>query len=242
MTYKVVKFSTQPTADPRIFRVAWCGEHYAKIIEVRVTGAKYAGSMADAAELYVMWLVLCHWEHAGQQRTARNIYFEVSRGAIKKVVRTESTKVELNELAYFARTRFYGVSIQVEKKPKWIDWDAPTDLCVALDDSPLPAPRVEVPGLGHVVITRHAIEEYASDTGHEIKPENIYGRIVERMREGMLDVEMSKRVEEHKRRRHGDKEVENTRILADTHGWHYVFLHEEDALILKTIYNRGLGY
>lgn len=242
MTYKVVKFSTQPTSDPQIFRVAWCGEHYAKIIEVKVTGTKYADSMADAAELYVMWLVLCHWEHAGHQRTARNIYFEVSRGAIKKVVRTESTKVELNELAYFLRTRFYGVSIVVDKKPKWIDWSAPSDMSVVLDDSTLPAPWVDVPGLGSVVITRHAIEEYAADTGHEIKPENIYGRIVERMREGMFDVEISKRVEEHKRRRHGEKEVENTRILADAHGWHYVFLCGGDAIILKTIYNRGLGY
>lgn len=242
MTYKVVKFSTQPTTDPLIFRVAWCGEHYAKIIDVKVTGTKYVGALADAAELYVMWLVLCHWENAGQQRTARNLYFEVSRGAIKKLCRTESTKVELTELAYFARTRFYGVSIVVEKKAKWADWSLLSDLCVTLDDKPLPAPHVEVPGLGRVVITRHAIEEYAADTGHEIKPENIYSRIVERMREGMFTVEMSKSVEEHKRRRHGDSEIENTRILADAHGWHYIFLCERDVLILKTIYNRGLGY
>lgn len=241
MTYKVVKFITQATDDPRFYRVAWCGEHYTHIIDVKLTGSNYLEFGADAAELYVMWLVLSFWEYAGQKRTARNLRLEVSRGAIKKLMRADSAKLVLNDLAYFGRTQFHGIKMDVEKKTPWADWSAASECTVMLDDKPIPRPTVAIPGLGDVSITLHALEEYAADTKGEIHPENIYSRIAERMREGLSDAVIPSNVERHKRRRHGG-EVDRTRIMVDTHGWQYVLLQEGATYILKTIYNRGGAY
>lgn len=244
MTYKTVSFATCQTPDANVFRVAWRGDDQSrtKIIDVRISTNRYEASAADAAELYVMWLVLSYWEHAGQSRTAKNLNVKVSRGAVKKILRADSTKKELNDLAYFGRTQFSGLPVEVLKKTPWVDWASESDCCVTLDDEPLPRPAVDVPGIGRVSITVHALEEYAADTRGEILAEHVYGRIAERLRGSLQDITLDERTQSHKRRKYGD-EVDKTRILVDEHGWQYVLVEERKSeFVLKTVYNRGRGY
>lgn len=243
MTYKVVKFATQPAPQDGRFRVAWCGDlHPPRILDIAVTSAKYQENGADAAELFAMWLVLVHWENAGQRRTAKNLKLEVSRGAVKKLLRADSAKVELNSLAYFGRTQFFGVEIEVVKKTPWVDWAEPSTCSAVLGDDPLPRPTVSVPGVGDVGITLHALEEYIADTGGDILSAHVYGRIAERLRGSLREVKLSERVAEHKTKKHG-LQADKTRIMVDDHGWQYVLLQVgHESYVLKTVYNRGRAY
>ncbi len=157
-----------------------------------------------AAELAAMQFLLEEKNVCGQDKTGAGLELSVSFGAIRKLLRTDSSKEALAPYATFLRTRFIGANIHVEnRKLEWIDdkCDAQRDELVVLEPN---LPKLEVGGFGQVELTGHAVEQYISRFGFESRPEKAW-RALKAAAEKALPVVPAKRSAIHdvKHRRPG---------------------------------------
>ncbi|WP_288406873.1 hypothetical protein [uncultured Pseudomonas sp.] len=242
MTYKVCKVSTAATDVPGVYNVLFNGDdRFFRRIEIHLS-RDLGDNVLDFIELYGLWCALVQFELAGHQRTCGNLKLVVSRGAVKRLLLSDSSKGELYETSNALRTQFFGLSgISVEKNKPWTRGDHQA-FCVKWDGTPPPQPSVENPVFGKIYLTHHTLVEYLDETKGECKPENVFPRLARVVRDLNREVALPADVMRHKQRRHaGDQD--GVRYLGSMAGWQLVTRPALDhtGLLAITVYQRQ-GY
>jgi hypothetical protein len=112
-----------------------------------------------AAELYAIHHLLSVKEVMGINRSGNGLQIRVSKGAIKKLQKQRSTQHSLYNLTRFLLTRYQEAKISVEKRDDWILYPLEqysVDNVTVRDIDEV----INVPNIGPVVVTRHALERF----------------------------------------------------------------------------------
>ena len=126
------------------------GEQYDKLTEQQ---------KAIAAELYAIHHLLSVKEVMGSNRSGNGLQIRVSKGAIKKLQKQRSTQHSLYSLTRFLLTRYQDAQISVEKQDDWLSHsfeEYSVDNATVRDIDEV----INVPKIGPVVVTRHALERF----------------------------------------------------------------------------------
>ena len=126
------------------------GEQYDKLTEQQ---------KAIAAELYAIHHLLSVKEVMGSNRSGHGLQIRVSKGAIKKLQKQRSTQHSLYSLTRFLLTRYQDAQISVEKQDDWLSHsfeEYSVDNATVRDSDEV----INVPKIGPVVVTRHALERF----------------------------------------------------------------------------------
>ena len=126
------------------------GEQYDKLTEQQ---------KAIAAELYAIHHLLSVKEVMGSNRSGHGLQIRVSKGAIKKLQKQRSTQHSLYSLTRFLLTRYQEAQISVEKRDDWLSYpfeEYSVDNATVREIDEL----INVPNIGPVVVTRHALERF----------------------------------------------------------------------------------
>ena len=126
------------------------GEQYDKLTEQQ---------KAIAAELYAIHHLLSVKEVMGSNRSGHGLQIRVSKGAIKKLQKQRSTQHSLYSLTRFLLTRYQDAQISVEKQDDWLSHsfeEYSVDNATVRDIDEV----INVPKIGPVVVTRHALERF----------------------------------------------------------------------------------
>lgn len=242
MTFKVVKFFTSETAEQGCYEVAMCGDgRYFHKLQVR-TNANLGPDALDYVELYGIWFFIIAIEFAGMARTAKGFSLVVSRGAIKKLLRTDSSKAHLFSYTNSIRTQLYGLeNITVEKAKDWADQVEP-NICSYWDGLPPEQPEVNNPIVGRVGISFHSVQRYFEHTRKEGRMDQVFAKVTRLLRDAVEEVHLDARTMQHKVRAYGASAVE-ARYLNTAAGWQLVILKgEKGKRFLATVYQRQNGY
>jgi hypothetical protein len=112
-----------------------------------------------AAELYAIHHLLSVKEVMGSNRSGNGLQIRVSKGAIKKLQKQRSTQHSLYSLTRFLLTRYQEAQISVEKRDDWLSYsfeEYSVDNVILRDIDEV----INVPSIGPVVVTRHALERF----------------------------------------------------------------------------------
>jgi hypothetical protein len=112
-----------------------------------------------AAELYAIHHLLSVKEVMGSNRSGNGLQIRVSKGAIKKLQKQRSTQHSLYSLTRFLLTRYQEAQISVEKRVDWISYsfeEYSVDNATVREIDEV----INVPNIGPVVVTRHALERF----------------------------------------------------------------------------------
>ena len=126
------------------------GEQYDKLAEQQ---------KPIAAELYAIHHLLSVKEVMGSNRSGHGLQIRVSKGAIKKLQKQRSTQHSLYSLTRFLLTRYQEAQISVEKQDDWLSHsfeEYSVDNATVRDIDEV----INVPKIGPVVVTRHALERF----------------------------------------------------------------------------------
>ncbi|EPK3333759.1 TPA: hypothetical protein ACKR0U_003124 [Proteus mirabilis] len=112
-----------------------------------------------AAELYAIHQLLSVKEVMGSNRSGNGLQVRVSKGAIKKLQKQRSTLHSLYSLTGFLLTRYQEAQISVEKRDDWLshsfeEYSVDNATVREIDEV------INVPNIGPVVVTRHALERF----------------------------------------------------------------------------------
>ncbi len=112
-----------------------------------------------AAELYAIHHLLSVKEMMGSNRSGNGLQIRVSKGAIKKLQKQRSTQHSLYSLTRFLLTRYQEAQISVEKRDDWLshsfeEYSVDNATVREIDEV------INVPNIGPVVVTRHALERF----------------------------------------------------------------------------------
>ena len=112
-----------------------------------------------AAELYAIHHLLSVKEVMGSNRSGNGLQIRVSKGAIKKLQKQRSTQHSLYSLTRFLLTRYQEAQISVEKREDWLshsfeEYSVDNVSVREIDEV------INVPNIGPVVVTRHALERF----------------------------------------------------------------------------------
>ena len=112
-----------------------------------------------AAELYAIHHLLSVKEVMGSNRSGNGLQIRVSKGAIKKLQKQRSTQHSLYSLTRFLLTRYQEAQISVEKRDDWLshsfeEYSVDNATVREIDEV------INVPNIGPVVVTRHALERF----------------------------------------------------------------------------------
>lgn len=150
---------TTPENGTSNFIVHWTNTTQCMRGTIRVKVPDSYSDRKIIAELYALQYLL-EVEEAIGVNAAGNEYTEliVSLGALKKLSRKNSDK-PLAAYAKFLVTRFKGSPITVEKqKCDWVDASVPPTITL---DASLPMDeKLNVYGVGEVILTSHVVEQY----------------------------------------------------------------------------------
>ena len=112
-----------------------------------------------AAELYAIHHLLSMKEVMGSNRSGNGLQIRVSKGAIKKLQKQRSTQHSLYSLTRFLLTRYQEAQISVEKREDWLSYsfeEYSVDNATVREIDEV----INVPNIGPVVVTRHALERF----------------------------------------------------------------------------------
>ncbi len=112
-----------------------------------------------AAELYAIHHLLSVKEVMGSNRSGNGLQIRVSKGAIKKLQKQRSTQHSLYSLTRFLLTRYHEAQISVEKRDDWLSHSF-EEYCVDNATVREIDEVINVPNIGPVVVTRHALERF----------------------------------------------------------------------------------
>jgi len=98
-------------------------------------------------------------EVVGSNRSGNGLQIRVSKGAIKKLHKQRSTQHSLYSLTRFLLTRYQEAQISVEKRDDWLsrsfeEYSVDNATVREIDEV------INVPNIGPVVVTRHALERF----------------------------------------------------------------------------------
>jgi len=219
-------------ASGQDFWVRWRSDQGVGLLPVQVIAP--VSDRAIAAELAALHDLLVNQAVTGQNRTGDGLRLIVSRGAIRKLRRDDSTKDDLYPYAHFLRTRFAEATVQVSKQPLVFDAPPAAPLVVAAPG----LDSVTVPGVGAVAFTGHALERYREYSGAAT-----LGRAWRSLRRVLLqqplrDLPLPPHVRLHKARRYRDP----GRWLASANGWEFALARRGDLWFLVTVYRVASGH
>ncbi len=112
-----------------------------------------------AAELYAIHHLLSVKEVMGSNRSGNGLQIRVSKGAIRKLQKQRSTQHSLYSLTRFLLTRYQEAQISEEKlgdrlSHSFVEYSVDNATVREIDEV------INVPKIGPVVVTRHALERF----------------------------------------------------------------------------------
>lgn len=110
------------------------------------------------AELLAIKYILMHTNHAGVNRSGRNLQVNVSSGAIRKAQKKQTTNPDMHIHARFLRVRFADATIKTARKSPWVQEFNGQIENVSADDCIDPPIKTHV---GEIHLTRHAVERFS---------------------------------------------------------------------------------
>lgn len=148
---------TTPIPDTtNAFRVTWkTGGTRSGL--VNVTMHADVSDPLIAAELYAAHWLLTIKEVLGSKRSGTGVKIVFSRGAVKKLIRKDSSKVDLAIYARYLTTRFDKAVLEVSKDVFELTDTASED---AIHVNEPPQTLVDAGNLGTIEISEHAIDRY----------------------------------------------------------------------------------
>jgi hypothetical protein len=152
-------------ANHAIVRVFWrTGLHRIKALDVRL--ALTCQDPQAAAEAVAIRYLLGEANIFNDNRTGINLKIVVSKGAIKKMARQATTKLDLYEYGYPILTRYGEAEISVSKDRSWFpEPDQLKDTPVIDGEAMRGIEKIDSAGMGNVAVTRHALERYREHCG-----------------------------------------------------------------------------
>ena len=221
-------------ANHAVVRVFWrTGLHRIKALDVRL--ALTCQDPQAAAEAVAIRYLLGEANIFNDNRTGINLKIVVSKGAIKKMARQATTKLDLYEYGYPILTRYGEAEISVSKDQSWFpEPDQLKDTPVIDGETMRGIEKIDSAGMGNVAVTRHALERYREHCG--TMDMNTSWKNLHRRLNGRLDqITLPTRVLLHKLKKYGDKpEV----WMSPENPLHYVFVPKNDHRVLVTVFNK----
>lgn len=155
---------------PNLFHVFWRnGSKKQGVLLISVEAQ--VNDREIAAELSALQWLLGHRSVFGVTQTGKGLQLTVSSGAIKKMVMainrtgalkpSDISKQHLFPYARFLGHRFVGMDIEVSKDDSWIMPRSQNDIEELTITEALPE-VINIPAIGQVEITNHAIEQYSA--------------------------------------------------------------------------------
>lgn len=158
-----LKILTQPTRDPKTFDVFWMTGLIQKgRIEVVM---QFEESACVAAELSAIHYLLTTKNACGHDKAGAGLRIVVSRPEILPLLTGSADDGRMARYASFLRTRFLGAVVTCDEESyDWagVDCDRLTDYLRVYD---APQTTIDVPGIGQVELTAHAVAQYVERFG-----------------------------------------------------------------------------
>ncbi|MDG3030305.1 hypothetical protein QQA20_04205 [Vibrio parahaemolyticus] len=185
-----------------------------------------------AAELYAIHHLLSVKEVMGSNRSGNGLQIRVSKGAIKKLQKQRSTKNSLYSLTRFLLTRYQEAQISVEKRDDWLshsfeEYSVDNATVREIDEV------INVPNIGPVVVTRHALERFVERLSDGV-PKHPWKALISKLFSSSLTKAiLPEKVTLHKNQKYNKK--------ADTwrhngSGMHFVFVPNGSTKTLITVF------
>ncbi len=227
--------SVTECSDHARVRVYWMtGKLRRKAIDV--TLALTCQDKPAAAETIAIRYLLGEVNVFNANRTGINLRFVVSKGAIKKMAKNSTSKIDLYEYGYPIFTRYAEAEITVSKDKSWFPGQEEMGEVPVIDGEALRGiEKIQTESLGVIAITRHAMERYGEHCG-TIDMNTTWKNINRRFKGGKIDqIKLPPRVIMHKLKKYGEapevwKHPENS--------LHYVFCTRFDHKVLVTVFNK----
>ncbi|HDZ3704449.1 TPA: hypothetical protein RSW58_003465 [Vibrio cholerae] len=199
------------------------GEQYDKLLEQQ---------KPIAAELYAIHHLLSVKEVMGSNRSGNGLQIRVSKGAIKKLQKQCSTQHSLYSLTRFLLTRYQEAQISVEKRDDWLshsfeEYIVDNATVREIDEV------INVPNIGPVVVTRHALERFVERLSDGV-PKHPWKALISKLFSSSLTKAiLPEKVTLHKNQKYNKK--------ADTwrhhgSGLHFVFVPNGSTKTLVTVF------
>ena len=217
-----------------VVRVYWrSGLHRKNAVDVRL--ALTCLDPQAAAEAVVIRYLLGEANIFNANRTGINLKIVVSKGAIKKMARKATTKLDLYEYGYPILTRYGEAELSVSKDQSWFPWDGQLlDVPFINGESLRGIEKIEVESMGKIAVTRHALERYG-EYCETVDMNNSWKNLHRRLNGRLNQITLPAKVLLHKLKKYGEKpEV----WMSLDNPLHYVFLRKSDHRVLVTVFNK----
>jgi hypothetical protein len=200
---------------------------------VRVTIVPPVSDVGVAAELAAVNYLLLQKCVLGENRTGVGIKLVFSRGAVKKLVRKDSSKYDLTIWARYLSTRFRDSVLEVDKEP--IKHAAEPPLDVIKVEAP-PKAQMFSPKVGWFEVTIHALERYMSRSNCGVITRAWSSMQRRMLNPDLVPAKIPETVLSWKKIKHGSGQ-EIWKHPDDT--MHYVFVPSDDgSKIMVTVFTR----
>jgi hypothetical protein len=220
--------------DHAVVRVYWCtGLHRKKAVDVRL--ALTCQDRQAAAEAIAIRYLLGEMNVFNANRTGINLRIVVSKGAIKKMARQTTQKIDLYEYGYPILTRYGEAKIEVSKDRSWFPPDETlTEVPLIQGETLRGIEKLESETMGLVAVTRHALERYAEHCG-TLDMNTTWKNLHRRLKGCIEKIPLPPKVITHKLKKYGEA-PEVWKHPDDP--LHYVFCSRSDHKVLVTVFNK----
>ena len=219
-----------------VVRVYWrSGLHRKNAVDVRL--ALTCRDPQAAAEAIAIRHLLGEANIFNANRTGINLNIVVSKGAVKKMARTNScNKAELYDYGYPLITRYKEAGISVSKDRSWFPFDGQLPHVPFINGESLRGiEKIDSKGMGKVAITRHALERYGQNCG-TLDMNTAWKNLHRRLDSPLAQLTLPTNVLQHKLKKYGDKP--EVWVGRDNNPLHYVFVPKNDHRVLVTLFNK----
>lgn len=226
---------SRETEDGRIVRVFWrLGQQSACKGAYDVFAPGTPDDIEALGELAALRHLLSVRNISGQNRNGEGLVLVVSHGAVKKLVNKKSQKSDLFDFNHFLITRYAGADVVVDKERAWLPEDRDSVPVTGINLHDMKGPEtVEVPNLGKIVITRHALEKYLEVAGTADLPQS-WRSINRRLRKNLERVNVPAKVARMQQIKHHTEASELWKNPDNP--MHFVFSREPSFMVLRTVY------
>lgn len=220
-------------------RVFWrVGIDRAGIIDVTLDNdSDESGLMAELAVL--RYLLVDQQVFGVEPFSGVGITLEVSKGAIKKLARSKSTKIEASKFAAFLSMRMQGCEIKVSKDRTYMAAPDEESIEYLLAKNSIYGKTFEslsTPAIGEILITKHALEQYINrvESG---QPRSAFKSLVKRLSHpSLVSFELPENVHRHKQLKYGRSD--NVEVWGhESSDLFFIFVIENGQKILVTTVN-----
>ena len=220
--------------DHVVVRVYWrSGLHRIKAVDIRL--ALTCQDPLAAAEAVAIRYLLGEENIFNAHRTGINLKIVVSKGAIKKMARQATQKLDLYEYGYPILTRYGEAEISVSKDKAWFPQDERLINVPLINGEALRGiEKIDSEGMGMVAVTLHALERYAEHCG-TLDMNTSWKNLHRRLKSRLDKIQLPSKVLLHKLKKYGDAPEIWT---SPDNPLHYVFLPKSDHRVLVTVFNK----